>query len=96
MRLIAIEEQDFTCIPQICYELYFAKQDPGATLGAAKNIPLLEVSNDDWFKGTPYFQQLLLLLVRYQAIEWQRPIIYVAHTGGWFISKDGALIPLQR
>jgi apolipoprotein N-acyltransferase len=94
---ILTERNGFTCIPQICYELYFSSGDPGITIKVKlpHDIPVLGISNDTWFAKTPYFQQLLLLLCRYRAVEWNRPILYIAHTGGWWLSEDGAIVTLQ-
>jgi|GEM_PF-2799423 apolipoprotein N-acyltransferase len=84
----------FTCIPQICYELYFCSSDPGKNL--AKNVPVLAVTNDAWYGKTPHFQRFLLLLARYRALEWGRPIMYIAHTGGWWLEPHGKMVELKN
>ncbi len=71
-------------IPQICWELYVAPKDPGG--GVSRFIPILALVNDSWY--LPYMQKLLFLAARFQAIKWQRPMLYVSHTGAWWLNGN--------
>jgi apolipoprotein N-acyltransferase len=75
---------DFTFIGSICSELLFDHKKP-----EAHEYPILLITNDAWIEFTPHYQHLFFLLVRYKAILWQQPIIYVAHSGAWWIEKAG-------
>lgn len=77
----------FSCIPLICYDVYFLYDDPCSLVD--HQIPVLALTNDSWFDDAPYIQGLLWFIARLQAIAWRRPVIYVAHTGGWWIAPSG-------
>ena len=80
----------FTCA--ICSEVYFNSHKPITLPG----YPLVVLANDSWVKATPYYQYLLLLLMRYKALLWQQDIIYVCHSGAWWITKKGTLFVLNN
>ncbi|MDP3889083.1 MAG: hypothetical protein Q8Q25_00885 [bacterium] len=78
-------------IPYICSELFFnEKPDDG---WPKKTI--LAICNDYWFgmsRYPTYVQKLMLLIARFRAIQWQRPIIYVSFSCTMYCNQDGSAI----
>lgn len=66
---------DLTIIPYICSELFF-NTNPDHTLRAGAII--LALCNDNWLVRD-YMRYQMFMGARYRAIQWQIPIIYVAH-----------------
>ncbi len=81
---------DVALIPYICSELFFNDQPddeyPHATIAA--------LCNDRW-SSSPYIRHLMFLAARFKAIEWQRPILYVAYHYNGYINTDGTITPLK-
>lgn len=71
-------------IPMICSDFFFASAAP------CGNEPIVVLVNDSWFMHTPYFQRVLWLYARMQAMTWGRGVVYVSHTGGWVLKPDGS------
>jgi apolipoprotein N-acyltransferase len=67
--------------PMICSELFFLEQPPPFD----RNVVILLLVNDHWFSA-PYLKQLMALVARFKAIEWNRQILYVSHDRRLFFS----------
>ena len=81
---------DISFVPYICSELFF-NEGPNDIYGES---PIILVVNDSMFLGNwcvLYIQELLVLLARYKAIQWQRDIVYVSYGQSLFIDKHGLL-----
>jgi len=73
---------NLTVVPCICSELFFMNKEP-----VGPKVPLLCIVNDSWF-SKPYFRQLLNLVARYKAQEWQRDIFYISYNFAQCIGKN--------
>lgn len=71
-------------VPYICSELLLQKNYDDPFPG----VMLLAVCNDAW--APPVTQRMMLLAARYQAVAWQRDILYVSYKHSVFINKRGA------
>lgn len=89
MNIHLSHNQHLRLKPLICSELFFAPSPPSST---EKIIALV---NDGWVDGAPYMQRLLLYTATLRAVEWGVPILYVAHSGAWWISQQGYRYPLR-
>jgi hypothetical protein len=70
-------------VPYICSEL-LARQYPD---DGFPNVMILAVCNDAWAPAAA--RAAMLLVARYQAIAWQREILYVSYAYAVFIDKRG-------
>ena len=75
-------------VPYICSELFF-NENPDDHYGSPV---VLALCNDCW--AVPALQRLMYLKARYQAIAWNRPIIYVSYAYGALLYPDGSEYPL--
>jgi apolipoprotein N-acyltransferase len=73
-------------IPYICSELFFNHVPDDCYQG----MPIILIINDTLFSDS-YMQELLVLLARFRAIEWQREILYVSYGRSLFINKCGLI-----
>jgi len=71
-------------VPYICSELFF-NHVPDDNYCQA---PIIAIVNDTLLEGS-YIQNLLVLLARFRAMQWQRDIVYVSYTHSLFINKQG-------
>lgn len=62
-------------VPYICSELFFNTY-PDHEL--QQNTSIIAFCNDSWLKRD-YMRYQMLMCARYRAIQWQVPILYVAH-----------------
>jgi hypothetical protein len=88
IKLFLSEGVDF--IPYICSEL-FCNESPDDIY---RDTPIMVLVNDSFFISSVcslYIQQLLVLLARSKAIQWQRDIVYVSYAQSLFIDKFGGL-----
>lgn len=67
--------QNLTIIPYICSELFF-NNSPDHTYN--KNAIIAAFCNDDWIKQDQV-RYHMVMGARYRAIQWQIPILYIAH-----------------
>ena len=82
--------EDIVFVPYICSEL-FCNESPDDIYQEA---PIIVVVNDSMFTShtcSLYIQQLLVLLARHKAIQWQRDIVYVSYRQSFFIDRHGLL-----
>lgn len=84
---------DFSCIPYICSELFF-NEYPDDIHG---DLPIVVLVNDTSFLRpyALYIQNLLLLVACVKAIIWQRDILYVSYTRSVFINKRGVIVEIN-
>lgn len=77
----------FTCVPYICSELFFNEYPDDDCFG----MPVVALVNDTSFLSwyASYIYELLFLVARIKAIQWQREIVYIAYTRSIFIDKRG-------
>lgn len=73
-------------VPYICSELFF-NELPDDNYG---HVSIVAIVNDMLFLDS-YIQQLLLLLARLRAIQWQRNIVYVSYGRSLCINTHGLL-----
>ncbi len=79
-----------TIIPYICSELFFNnKPDHQPVDGAI----IMALCNDHWL-ARDYMRYQMFMGARYRGIQWQIPIIYVAHFYQGLCEPDGNLVPL--
>jgi apolipoprotein N-acyltransferase len=71
-------------VPYICSELFF-NEYPDDSHGST---PILLISNDAWCPAF-YVRRLMYLMVRFKAIQWQRPILYVSYHHTVFFDERG-------
>lgn len=75
-------------VPYICSELFCNELPDDKYQG----VPIIVIVNDALFMGSfwsLYIQQLLVLLAKVKAIQWQRDIVYVSYVESLFIDKQG-------
>lgn len=77
---------DNVFIPYICSELFFTEYPDNDN----NAIPIMTIINDTLLIGT-YLQELIYLVARLKAIQWQREIIYVSYGRSVFIDKWGTV-----
>ncbi|QQR54035.1 hypothetical protein IPH25_04255 [bacterium] len=77
-------------IPYICSELFFNTRPDDAY----PDYPIIAVCNDRLL--APYVSRLMFLGARFQAIAWQRPIVYVSFVYQTFIDQSGKTTPLAK
>ncbi len=73
-------------IPYICSELFFNHVPDDCYQG----MPIIVIINDTLLSNS-YLQELLVLLARFRAIEWQREIVYVSYDQALFINRCGLI-----
>lgn len=73
-------------IPYICSELFFNEYPDDCY----PCTPIVAIVNDTLFADS-YMQELLLLLARFKAIQWQREIVYVSYAHSLFIDRSGMM-----
>jgi len=80
---------DMICIPQICADLFLGQlSDIDNSIDVA--VPILCIANDRWFCATPYMATLMRLYAQLIIILTRRTMLYVAHTGMWWIDENGS------
>jgi hypothetical protein len=77
------------CIPYLCSEL-FCNNWPDDSFN---KIPILALVNDWWFR-MPHFQRLMAYAAQFQAMKWQRPILYISYYYAYFFNSNGYAMPL--
>ncbi len=86
---------DIAIVPYICSELFFNEYPDDEY----KATPILAIVNDFLFmrsKWSTYINQLLVLVARYKAIQWQRDIVYISYTHALFIGKTGIMCEINE
>lgn len=73
-------------VPYICSELFFNEYPDDCF----PDTPIVAIVNDTLFIDS-YMQELLLLLARFKAIQWQRSIVYVSYAYSVFIDRRGIM-----
>lgn len=81
---------DFTVVPYICSELFFAKRPRDCF----KTCMIYALCNDSW--TIDYVKLLMLRVAQYKAIEWSRCVVYVSFAYQYYITPNGTMIQLQR
>jgi len=74
--------------PYICSDLYCNTYSDDET-----NNTLLATSNDAWFM--PHFTILMALAVRFKAIQWHRPILYISYHHAYYCDPFGKITTLS-
>lgn len=87
--LIRINHHYF--LPVLCSELFF---NDFSSL-PFKKVPMLLLCNDGWFYHD-YPRYCMFLYAKIYAITWQRSLLYISHTRGFFISQTGNAAALRR
>jgi len=85
-----IKIDDMIFVPYICSEL-FCHENSDDEYPAA---PIIAIVNDSLFLSSlssAYIGDVLLLLARFKAIQWQREIIYVSYAHCVVIDKQGTM-----
>jgi len=86
-RILLCLSDEFSCVPYICSELFF-NEYPDDIYG---DVPIIALVNDTpflrWYAS--YIRQILLLMARLKAIQWQRDIVYVSYTRSLYINTHG-------
>jgi hypothetical protein len=72
-------------VPYICSELFFTEYPDDC-----HRIPIMALINDTLLIGS-YLEELLVLLARFKAIQWQRDIFYSSYKRILFIDKCGII-----
>ena len=71
-------------VPYICSELFFNDQ-PDDNF---EYQTILALCNDRWIRGA-YVADLMYLIARFKAVQWQRDIVYISYTHAGFVGKYG-------
>ncbi len=77
--------ENFEIIPYICSELFF-NSIPDHDIHAGNTI--VAFCNDDWVRQD-FMQYQMVMGARYRAIQWQIPLIYIAHHYQAFCGPHG-------
>lgn len=82
-----------TCVPYICSELFFNEYPDDAYCNSA----IIALVNDTSFIrcGASYIHELLFLVARLKAVQWQREILYVSYTRSMFINTWGMVAEIN-
>ncbi|RTL07454.1 hypothetical protein EKK58_01750 [Candidatus Dependentiae bacterium] len=80
----------FTVVPYICSELFFAKRPRDCF----KACMIYALCNDRW--TVDYVKLLMLRVAQYKAIEWNRCVVYVSFAYQYYIDPAGAMLQLQK
>jgi apolipoprotein N-acyltransferase len=80
-------------VPYICSELFFNNM-PDHAHDSTSNCVIIALCNDDWVKRD-FMQYQMVMGARYRAIQWQIPIIYVAHFYQVYCGPHGEYQPLK-
>ena len=89
-KLLQLSES-IAFVPYICSELFFNEYPDDCY----PHVPILMIVNDTLLMNC-YMQDLLLLLARFKAIQWQRDIVYVSYGISIFIDKWGIVKEVNR
>lgn len=81
---------DNAFIPYICSELFFSEYPDDND----NTIPIIAIINDTLLIGS-YLQELIYLIARLKAIQWQQEIIYVSYGKSVCIDKQGMVKVLE-
>lgn len=73
--------------PYICSDFYCAHWPDDST-----TAPLLLTANDSWFM--PHFQILMALTAQLGAIQWRRPLLYIAYYHAGYMDAYGNKTPI--
>lgn len=74
--------------PYVCAEFFLSHRP------TFEEIPILCLARDGWFNGN-IIAQRMLLHAQYKACLWQRPILYVTDSCGFFLDKCGKMSALR-
>jgi len=85
-RILLPIMHDNIFIPYICSELFFTEYPDNDD----NTTPIMAIVNDTLLTGT-YLQELIYLLARLKAIQWQREIVYVSYGRSVFIERWGRI-----
>lgn len=77
-------------VPYLCSELLLSRK-PRDEFTA---VPIVCLANDSWFRQD-YMPRLMLLQAQWKALEWKRPILYVAYRHAAWIDTYGNTHTLQ-
>lgn len=78
-------------VPYICSELFFNEHPDDCY----PDISIVVIVNDTLLADS-YMQELLLLLARFKAIQWQRDIAYVSYAYSVFIDREGNIREINQ
>jgi len=81
-------------VPLMCSDLFFACTAPDL-VNVMPDTCVLCCINDAWFEGT-FFPDLLYKTAVMQAVSWRRILVYVSHSRGRCLMRDGRQINLKR
>ncbi len=84
---VQLHMSDTAFVPYICSELFFNEQPDDNYC----QDPIIAIINDTLLQNS-YIQNLLVLLARFRAIQWQRDIVYVSYVHSLFINIHGVCI----
>ena len=88
---LLIRIYNYYFLPVLCSELFY---NDFSSL-PYKKAPILLLCNDGWFHFY-YIRYCMLLYAKIYAIRWKRPIIYISHSNGFFISETGRVVALLQ
>ncbi|RTL07455.1 hypothetical protein EKK58_01755 [Candidatus Dependentiae bacterium] len=88
-KYITIDDE-FTLVPYICSELFFNYYPDDAFA----DMPIVAVCNDQLLAA--YVARLMFLAAIFQAIAWQRTIVYVSFIYQAVILPNGSTIKLKK
>lgn len=77
-------------VPYICSELLFSHHP----LDEYVDLPIICLANDSWFNES-YMPRLMLFQAQMKALEWKRPILYIAYCHAVWIDTLGNITDLQ-
>ena len=77
-------------VPYLCSELLLSNELQDKYTA----VPIVCLANDSWFKKN-YMPRLMLMQAQLKALEWNRPVLYVAYRFAVWIDKYGNTYALQ-
>ncbi len=81
---------DLIFFPLICFDFYC-----GNRASLPEGITVLLLVNDSWFSYR-YMKNLMFLYARFVACQSRQPILYISHTGGYWINRSGYVQPCSQ
>lgn len=77
-------------LPYICSELFCLNRP---LQKRSSNYTILALCNDWWF-NLPYFANLMVLVARLRALEWDHPILYISFRHAHYFDQRGNEYPI--
>ena len=73
-------------VPYICSKLFFNEKPDDSY----QTVPILALCSDIWLK-IGYVRDLMYLVARFKAIQWQRDVLYISYKYHVYITKTGTV-----